>query len=101
MSNMSTKTKVIRGFGGYILVAIIIVAATGWHRTSNDAFQPQNEFKLDTYFSIAPFEFKKAALSVPAAAILTCATMIWVSRRMQAKPNRVQTAVEIVFNLMR
>ena len=101
MSSMSTKTKVFLGFGVYILITIIIVAATGWHRTSNDAFQPQNEFKLDTYFSIGPFDVNKAVLYVLAAAILTCATMIWVSRRMQAKPNRVQTAVEIVFNLMR
>jgi F-type H+-transporting ATPase subunit a len=38
---------------------------------------------------------------VLAAAILTCATMIFVARRMKAKPNRVQTLVEIVFNLMR
>ena len=36
MSKMSTKTKVFLGFGVYILVTIIIVIATGWHRTSND-----------------------------------------------------------------
>jgi F-type H+-transporting ATPase subunit a len=79
----------------------VIVIATGWHRTSNDSFQPQNEFKLDTWFSVAGFAFNKAVAYVLAAAILTCATMIYVARRMQAKPNRVQTLVEVIFNLMR
>ena len=27
--------------------------------------------------------------------------MLWISRRMQARPNRVQTAVEVLFSLMR
>src|SRR5437660_7936264 len=34
------------------------------------------------------------------AAILTCATMIYVARRMQQRPNKVQTAVELLFRLM-
>jgi F-type H+-transporting ATPase subunit a len=101
MSRLSTKQKVLLGFGIYIAITIAIVAATGWHRTSNDAFQPQNEFKLDTWFSVAGFAVNKAVVYVLAAAILTCATMIYVARRMADKPNRVQTAVEVVFNLMR
>jgi F-type H+-transporting ATPase subunit a len=35
------------------------------------------------------------------ATALTCATMIYVARRMQARPNRLQTAVEAAFLLMR
>ena len=35
------------------------------------------------------------------AALLTCVTMIWVARRMQARPNKVQTAVEALYQLMR
>ena len=35
------------------------------------------------------------------AGILTVATMIYIAKRMQARPNRVQTAVEILFALMR
>ena len=101
MSRLSTKQKVLLFFGIYIAITIAIVAATGWHRTSNDAFQPQNEFKLDTWFSVAGFAVNKAVVYVLAAAALTCATMIYVARRMKAKPNRVQTVVEILFNLMR
>jgi F-type H+-transporting ATPase subunit a len=101
ISRLSTKQKVLLFFGIYLAITIAIVAATGWHRTSNASFQPQNEFKLDTWFSIGGFAVNKAVVYVLAAAILTCVTMIWVARRMQAKPNKVQTLVEIVYSLMR
>jgi F-type H+-transporting ATPase subunit a len=98
---MTTKQKVLAGFGVYILGLIVIVAATGWHHTPNDTYHPQNEFKLDTWFSIGPFDFNKAVMYVLIAGILTVATMFYISRRMQARPNRVQTAVEVLFSLMR
>jgi F-type H+-transporting ATPase subunit a len=98
---MTTKQKLLAGFGVYILGVIVIVAATGWHRTSNNEFHPQNEFKLDTWFSVGPFDFNKAVMYVLIAAILTVVTMVWVARRMQARPNRVQTAIEAIYALMR
>jgi F-type H+-transporting ATPase subunit a len=98
---MTTKQKVLAGFGVYILGVIVIVAATGWNRTANDTFHPQNEFKLDTWFSIGPFHFNKAVMYVLIAGILTVATMSYVANRMQARPNRVQTAVEALYTLMR
>jgi len=33
--------------------------------------------------------------------VLTIGTMVWISRRMRARPNRVQTAVEWLFTAMR
>jgi F-type H+-transporting ATPase subunit a len=98
---MTTKRKVLAFFGVYILGVIIIVAATGWHRTSNDTYHPQNEFKLDTWFSVGPFDFNKAVMYVLIAGILTVVTMLYIANRMQARPNRVQTAVEALFALMR
>jgi F-type H+-transporting ATPase subunit a len=35
------------------------------------------------------------------AGILTCVSMIWIAGKMQQRPNRVQTAVEALFSLMR
>jgi len=98
---MTTKMKLLIGFGVYILGCIVIVVATGWHRTQNNEFHPQNEFKLDTWFSIGPIEFNKAVMYILIAAILTVGTMVYIARRMQARPNRVQTAVEVLFSLMR
>jgi F-type H+-transporting ATPase subunit a len=98
---MTTKMKLLIGFGVYILGCIVIVVATGWHRTQNNEFHPQNEFKLDTWFSIGPIDFNKAVMYIIIAAILTVGTMVYIARRMQARPNRVQTAVEVLFSLMR
>jgi F-type H+-transporting ATPase subunit a len=98
---MTRKQKVLAFFGVYILGMIVIVAATGWNRTSNDTFHPQNEFKLDTWFSIGPFDFNKAAMYVLIAGILTVVTMVYIARRMQERPNRVQAAVEAIYALMR
>jgi F-type H+-transporting ATPase subunit a len=98
---MSTKMKLLIGFGVYILGCIVIVVATGWHRSQNNEFHPQNEFKLDTWFSIGPIDFNKAVLYILIAGVLTVATMIYIAKRMQQRPNRVQTAVEVLFTLMR
>src|SRR3954453_4332240 len=67
----------------------------------NEAYRPQDEFKLDPWFSIGPIEFNKAVFYVIVATALTCFAMIYVARRMQARPNRLQTAVEAAFLLMR
>jgi F-type H+-transporting ATPase subunit a len=98
---MTTKQKVLAGFGVYILGVIVIVAATGWHRTANDTFHPQNEFKLDTWFSVGPFDFNKAVMYVLIAGILTVVTMVYIAKRMQDRPNRVQAGVEMLYTLMR
>jgi F-type H+-transporting ATPase subunit a len=67
----------------------------------NESYRPQDEFKLDPWFSIGPIEFNKAVMYLIIATALTCASMIYVARRMQARPNRLQTAVESAFLLMR
>ena len=67
----------------------------------NESYRPQDEFKLDPWFSIGPIEFNKAVMYVLIATALTCLSMIYVARRMQARPNRLQTAVESAFLLMR
>jgi F-type H+-transporting ATPase subunit a len=43
----------------------------------------------------------KAVLYLIIAATLTCVTMIWIARRMQQRPNKVQTAIEAIYQLMR
>lgn len=102
MSRLSTKQKVLLGFGVYIAITVLIVAVTGFKRTDNTfGFQPQNEFKLDNWVELGAFSITKAVMYVVIAGILTVATMLYVANRMQAKPNRVQTLVEILFGLMR
>jgi len=100
---MKTRNKILFGvLGFYALSLIAIFLIFGFTRRDNNEFQPQNEFKLDTWVNLpGPFDINKAVMYLVIAAILTCTTMIWISRRMQARPNRVQTAVEVLFSLMR
>jgi F-type H+-transporting ATPase subunit a len=82
-------------------LAVALAAPAAAPAGINESYRPQDEFKLDPWFSIGPIEFNKAVMYVLIATALTCATMIYVARRMQARPNRLQTAVEAAFLLMR
>jgi F-type H+-transporting ATPase subunit a len=100
---MKSRNKVLLGILGFYVVSLVaIVAIFGFTRHDNPHFQPQNEFKLDTWVDLpGPFDINKAVMYLVISGILTCVTMIWIANRMQARPNRVQTAVEALFSLMR
>jgi F-type H+-transporting ATPase subunit a len=68
----------------------------------NQNYKPQNEFKLNPWIDLpGPFDINKAVFYVLVATTLTCLTMVLVARRMQQRPNRLQTAVETAYALMR
>jgi F-type H+-transporting ATPase subunit a len=100
---MSTTRKLLLGLGGlYLLTIIVAIVIGGATRNDNDEFQPQEEFRLITWIDLpGPLDFNKAVMYVIIAAILTVATMVYIARRMQARPNRVQTAVETLYTAMR
>jgi F-type H+-transporting ATPase subunit a len=97
---LSTKQWLLLIFAVWLGGTIALVAVTGW-KTHRSNFQPQNEFKLDSWVDLGIFSINKAVLYLFLAAALTCTTMLYISRRMQQRPNRVQTAVEVIFQLMR
>jgi len=101
---MSTKTKVLLGFGIYLASAIALLLIFG-SDGKNDHFKPQNEFKLEEWVPIhlGPLDLSinKAVLYLFLASALTIAAMTWIARRMAEKPNRVQTAVELAYDLTR
>jgi F-type H+-transporting ATPase subunit a len=94
---------VLLSFATLILVVLGMYAIFG-SDGKNDAFQPQEEFRLHPWISIhiGPLDMSinRAVLYLFLAAALTCGTMIWVARRMQQKPNKVQTAVEVSYDLV-
>jgi F-type H+-transporting ATPase subunit a len=100
---MKTRTKFLLGGGAlYIGLMVLLGIIFGATRQDNEEFQPQNEFKLDTWISLpGPFDINKAVLYLVLAGTLTVVTMLYVANRMQARPNRVQTAVETLYGLMR
>jgi F-type H+-transporting ATPase subunit a len=97
---MSTKQVLWLLAGIWIGGTIILIAALGFGH-KNTSFQIQNEFKLINWVHLGIFSINRAVVYLLLAAILTTVTMLWISRRMQARPNRVQTAVEVLFSLMR
>jgi F-type H+-transporting ATPase subunit a len=99
---VSTKAKVFIGLGVYLGIAILMMLIFG-SSGKNEAFQPQNEFKLEPWVSIhlagIDLSINKAVLYLVLASSLTIGTMVWISRRMQQKPNRVQTAIEVAYDM--
>jgi F-type H+-transporting ATPase subunit a len=100
---VSARRKILLGVVGfYVLSIIAFVAVFGFTRRDNKAFKPQNEFKLDTWIDLpGPLDFTKAVMYLLIAAVLTVVTMVWIANKMQARPNRVQTAVETLYSAMR
>jgi F-type H+-transporting ATPase subunit a len=101
---LTRKQKIWLGVGAWLLLTIVIGVLTG-SEGKNDEFQPQNEFKLDPWVSIKlgslDLSINKAVLYLVLASVATVWTLTYIAKRMQQRPNRVQTAVELLFSFMR
>jgi F-type H+-transporting ATPase subunit a len=102
LNRLSTKQKVLLGLAIYFGTTIVLLLVAG-SQGKNDEFKPQNEFKLDNWIPIhlgpADLSINKAVLYLFLASGLTIFTMVYIARRMQMKPNRVQTAVEVAYDM--
>jgi F-type H+-transporting ATPase subunit a len=98
----STRRKAVVAFllvwlGGTVALGI----AFGLHGKKNNSFLPQDEFKILNWAHLfGPVYLNKAVLYLVLAGVITCGLMYWVARRMQLRPNRVQTAVEAAYGLL-
>jgi F-type H+-transporting ATPase subunit a len=104
LRTMRTRNKVLLAAALYLGITIILGVAFGSSGKNNE-FKPQNEFKLDPWISIklgtVDLSINRAVFYLVLASALTIATMVWISKRMAQKPNRVQTAVEVAYDLTR
>jgi F-type H+-transporting ATPase subunit a len=99
---MSKRKKILwGGFAVWVAGMIVLVAVYGIHGQKNSSFQIQNEFMLTKWVDLGPFSINRAVVYLFITTILTVGTMMWIARRMQARPNRVQTSVEALYSLMR
>jgi F-type H+-transporting ATPase subunit a len=101
---VKTKSKVLLGVGLYLAFTIALGLLFG-NAGKNDAFKPQDEFKLEPWVNIniggVDLSITKAVLYLFLASILTIVTMVWISSRMQRKPNKVQMLIELAYDLTR
>jgi F-type H+-transporting ATPase subunit a len=99
---VSLKAKLLVALAVYLLVAVLLYAIFG-SDGRNEEFQPQDEFKLDPWIELKigslDLSFNKAVLYLLITCALTAGTMLWISRRMQQRPNRTQTIIEGAYDL--
>jgi F-type H+-transporting ATPase subunit a len=99
---MTNTRKVLWSIAGFYVLGIVLLAAVfGISTHKNNEFKPQNEFKLINWVHLGVLSINRAVVYLIIAAFLTVVTMVFIARRMHARPNRVQTAVEVLFSLMR
>jgi F-type H+-transporting ATPase subunit a len=102
MAAWSTKQKVLFGAGVYLAITIALLLIFG-NDGKNEEFKPQDEFKLDDWIPIhlggINFSINRAVLYLVLASALTIWVMTYIARRMQLKPNRVQAAIEVAYDL--
>jgi F-type H+-transporting ATPase subunit a len=98
-----TGRRVAVILGGVVLAMVVALFGIFGSEGQNLEYQPQNEFKLDPWISIhigsLDLSITKAVLYLWLATIITVWFVVWVAKRMQQKPNNVQTAVESIYDL--
>jgi F-type H+-transporting ATPase subunit a len=97
-----TRRKIVYiSLASYMLILIVIAILFG-SGTRNEEFEPQAEFELTPWINLpGPLDITKGVFYLFLSTTLTVVAMLYVANRMQAKPNRVQTAVEALYALMR
>lgn len=101
---MTRRAKILLAAGGFFLLLLLLGVVFG-STGKNEEFQPQNEFKLDPWIplQLGPIDMSvnKAVLYLVIACIATTVTMVYIAKRMESSPNRVQTAMEAAYDLTR
>ena len=95
-----TRKILLISFGAYLVLCVLAFLLFG-SAGRNEDFKPQDEFTLYTWVNLpGSLDINKAVLYLVLSGILTTASMFFIARKMQQRPNRTQTAVETLFGLM-
>ena len=88
--------------GGIVVFAILFgITAHKAPSVASGVFSPTDEFKLDTWFKLGPIDFNKGVLYLLMTTGITVAVMVYISKRLQSRPGRLQVAVESFYDLTR
>ncbi|HTU78949.1 MAG TPA: F0F1 ATP synthase subunit A [Solirubrobacteraceae bacterium] len=85
--------------GGIVLFAALFgITSHKAAAVASEVFSPTDEFKLDTWFKLGPIAFNKGVLYLLMAAGITIGVMLYVAKRLQQRPGRLQVAVEMFYD---
>jgi F-type H+-transporting ATPase subunit a len=99
--NKTSTKKILWILVGIWVAGMLILVAIFGFGHQNHEFQIQNEFKLINWVHLSVFSINRAVVYLFISTMLTVGTMLWIAGRMQQRPNKVQTAVEMLYSLMR
>jgi F-type H+-transporting ATPase subunit a len=104
LKGLSTWKKVALAAVALLLLAILFGVGFG-SAGEDEEYLPQNEFLLEPWIPIdiagIDLSINKAVLYLFLACAATTLAMVYVAKRMEDRPNRVQTAVEAAYDLTR
>lgn len=101
LAGMSRRRKITLGIVLVYLAGLVALSvAFGIHTHKNNSFNIVAPYQLTTWVHlIGPLNLNKGVLYLLMTAVITLGILWWVARRMEMRPNRVQTAVEWGYDL--
>jgi F-type H+-transporting ATPase subunit a len=101
LATMSPRRKIAYGIVLVYVVGLVALALIFGVKThKNNSFNIVEAYHLTPWVHLwGPLSLNKGVLYLLMTAVLTIGILLWVARRMQARPNRVQTAVEWGYDL--
>ena len=103
LAGMSRRRQIAYGVVlAYVVGLVALSVIFGIHTHRNNSFNIVAPYHLTTWIHlIGPLNIDKGVFYLLVTAVLTIGILLWVARRMQMRPNRVQTAVEWGYDLAR
>ncbi len=101
LATMSPRRKITFGIVLVYVVGLAVFGIVfGVHEHQNTQFNIVAPFHLVTWVHlVGPLNINKGVLYLLITTVITIGILLWVARHMQMRPNRVQTAVEWLYDL--
>ncbi len=102
LATMSPRRKITYGIVLVYVVGLAVFGIVfGVHEHQNTQFNIVSPYQLVTWVHlVGPLDINKGVLYLLLTAVITIGILVWVARHMEMRPNRVQTAVEMAYDLM-
>jgi F-type H+-transporting ATPase subunit a len=98
---MSTRRKIIYGVVLVYVVGLVVFGLVfGIHEHQNNQFNIVSPYHVTTWYHlVGPLDINKGVLYLLITTVLTIGVLLFVAKRMAMRPNRVQTAVEWLYDV--